>query len=87
MDETKIIRKCIACGKELVRTNLIKITKNSKTKEIKICPDSKFYGRSAYLCKNSNCIDKAFKKGRIYKILKITQDESLKEKINAVLKS
>ena len=75
MDEQKIIRKCTACSKELSRDKLIKITVNN------------FFGRSAYICKDIDCIEKAFKKGRIFKILKIKQDETLKEKIRAVLEN
>lgn len=33
-------------------------------------PDSKIFGRSVYLCYNQSCIDNAFKKNKIYKILK-----------------
>ena len=77
MDEQKIIRKCTACSKELSRDKLIKITVNNQ-KEVEIMPDSKFFGRSAYICKDI---------GRIFKILKIKQDETLKEKIRAVLEN
>ena len=86
MDEQKIIRKCTACSKELSRDKFIKITVNNQ-KEVEIMPDSKFFGRSAYICKDIDCIEKAFKKGRIFKILKIKQDETLKEKIRAVLEN
>lgn len=87
MDETKIIRKCIACGIEKSRDKLIKITINKKNRTIEVNPKSDFCGRSAYLCKDFECINNAFKKGRLYKILKINQDESLKEKIMTVLES
>lgn len=87
MDEGKIIRKCVACNSLKSRNELIKITvKKSNTGAlIEINPDSKFFGRSAYLCKDKACIDNAFKKGRFFKILKIKPDDSLKEKIRAVL--
>lgn len=85
MDETKIIRKCCACGCNKSRDELIKVTVNLKTSEVKILPDSMFMGRSVYLCKDLNCLEKAFKKGRIHRLLKIKPDETLKEKIRAVL--
>lgn len=44
-----------------------------------------FFGRSLYVCADPACVENAFKKGRIYKLLKIKPDESLKEKIRAVL--
>lgn len=87
MDETKIKRKCIACNSIKARTELIKITRNNSTGEVKIQPNSYFMGRSTYICKNEECITKALKKRRIFKILKIKQDESIEEKIRAVLES
>ena len=50
-------------------------------------PDSKFFGRSAYICKNDKCLETAFKKDKIYKILKTKPAEDLKEKIRAVLEN
>lgn len=84
MDETRIIRKCIACNTLKSRNDLIKITTN-KLGEIKIMPDSKFAGRSVYVCKNEDCLKSAFKKGKLYKILKIKPDEIIEQKIRAVL--
>ncbi len=84
MEEKKIIRKCIACNSLKNRNNLIKITIN-KNKEIAVMPDSKFFGHSIYICKNNDCMQNAFKKGKIYKILKIKPDKKLEEKIRAVL--
>lgn len=87
MDEEKIIRKCVACNSLKSRKELIKITvkKNNTGSDIMINPDSKFFGRSAYICRDKTCIDNAFKKGRFFKILKIKPDDSIKEKIRAVL--
>lgn len=87
MDESKIFRKCIACNQLKSREDLIKITVNKSTQEIKVSPDSKFVGRSCYICDDVSCIEAAFKKGRFYKILKIKPDDSLKEKIRAVLEN
>ena len=76
------LKKVLDYGNEL-----IKITVNKSTKELRISPSSNFVGRSLYICKNFSCIDTAFKKGRIYKILKIKPDETFKEKIRAVLEN
>ena len=84
MDEKKIIRKCAACNALKSRDNFKKIIVK-KSKEIKIMPDSKFFGRSVYICKNNDCIKNIFKKGRIYKILRIKPDNIFEEKIRAVL--
>ena len=38
--------------------------------KILISPEAKHYGRSVYLCKNSNCLKNALKKNKISKVLK-----------------
>lgn len=78
-------RKCIACGKMLPKSDLIKITKECRTNEIVIDPDNKTFGRSVYICKNNLCVENAFKKGKFFKILKIKNVENLDKKIKAVL--
>ncbi len=85
MNESEIKRKCCACSKLISRNHLIKITKNSKSQELRINPDSLFFGRSVYICPDECCIEAAFKKGKIFKFLKVKPDNSLKEKIRAVL--
>ena len=60
-------RKCIACRKTINRDNLIKITKDFKTEEIILSPEKNNFGRSAYICKNQDCINEAFKKDRLSK--------------------
>lgn len=86
MNDSKIIRKCCSCNELKSRDNLIKITKNSQG-EIRIMPESTFFGRSCYICKCSDCVENSFKKGKIFKLLKITPDDLFKEKIRAVLES
>lgn len=49
---------------------MIKITKEHSSGDVVIEPNSKTFGRSVYLCYNRNCIDNAFKKNRINKVLK-----------------
>ena len=49
---------------------MIKITKEHSSGEIVLEPNSKTFGRSAYLCYNLSCIENAFKKNRLNKILK-----------------
>ncbi len=80
------IRKCCGCSTENSKGNLIKITRN-KNGEVRVMPDSKFTGRSVYICKNAECIEKALKKGKLFKILKSKIDETIKEKIRAVLET
>jgi predicted RNA-binding protein YlxR (DUF448 family) len=76
------LRKCIGCGELISRDSMIKITKEHSTGEVIVNPDSKTFGRSVYLCYNQNCIESAFKKNKINKILKtnisIDKNEVLK---------
>lgn len=64
------LRKCIGCGELKPQGGMIKITKNHVDGGIVITPDSKTFGRSAYLCYNQSCIETALKKSRLNKVLK-----------------
>lgn len=65
----KIKRKCQGCFEIKDRCDLIKITK-LKNGELLINPDSKELGRSAYVCKNEECIKTLIKKKRLKNALK-----------------
>ena len=67
-------RKCIGCEQLKDSEELIKITKNFLTGKVEINENSKIFGRSAYLCYNKNCIEQAFKKNRLKKALKSSED-------------
>lgn len=72
----EIKRKCQGCGKTTDRENLIKITKSNKTNEVRINPNSKFIGRSLYICKNLDCLKQIIKKKKLQREFKIkTQEE------------
>ena len=72
-------RKCVGCGKIKDRQELIKITKTNDG--IFVNPDNKKFGRSAYLCYNNACIEAAFKKNKIARVLKTSIPEDLKGKL------
>jgi predicted RNA-binding protein YlxR (DUF448 family) len=74
-------RKCIGCGTIKNRDDLIKITKEHATNTLVINGDSHVFGRSAYLCYNNTCIDNAFKKNKLQKILKTPVPQELKGKL------
>ena len=65
------LRKCIGCGKVQDRDTMIKITYDKANNDITLNPDSKKFGRSVYLCYNKLCIEKASKKNKLLKALKI----------------
>jgi len=63
-----IYRLCVGCRKLYKRSLLIQL-KFSGTKLI-INPKVYFYGRSAYLCYNIDCVEKTFRHGKTEKTLK-----------------
>ena len=65
-------RKCVGCNELKPSGSLIKITKNFITGELVLNPNSKTFGRSAYLCYNQNCIEMALRKNKLCRILKTT---------------
>lgn len=67
-------RKCVGCGKIKSTEELLKITKNHIDGNIIIEPNSKTFGRSAYLCYNKNCQELALKKNKLGRALKSTVD-------------
>lgn len=55
-------RKCIGCQNIFDRNYMFRIMKKSDTQEIILNPSNKDFGRSIYICKNPQCIEKAFKR-------------------------
>ena len=62
-------RKCVGCGEFKPRENLIRIMKTDKDGLV-VNPNSKTFGRSAYLCYNQSCTELALKKSKLNKALK-----------------
>ncbi len=83
----KFFRQCVCCKEYKNKEDLIRITKEYKTKEIRINNDNSICGRSVYICKNSQCIEKAFKKKRIEASLKSDLPDKIKENIYNLLKN
>ena len=86
MDEKKFLRQCMCCRTFKKKDDLIRLTKDFKTSEIKINTNNEIQGRSVYICKNKDCIEKAFKKNRIERLIKSKTPENLKLEVYTVLK-
>ena len=71
-------RRCVACWQVKNRDELIKVTSCSADGTLVIKPDSLIFGRSAYLCYNESCIEAAFKKNKLGKVLKRQIPDELK---------
>ena len=81
------LRKCVGCGEFKPRKEMIKITKEFQSGEVILNPDSKTFGRSAYLCYNQNCINLALKKNKLNKALKTNANTDLKGILDGQFKS
>lgn len=79
----EILRKCIGCFEHKYRSQMIKITREHKSSQIFINPDSKIFGRSVYLCYNNSCLDNSLKKNKLAKFLKASLSEEIKEQLRA----
>ncbi len=75
---TDIKRKCVGCGQIKNRDEMIKITRRNTDGVAVINSDSKIFGRSAYLCYNHDCINKALYKNKLSKVLKTQLNDELK---------
>lgn len=69
-------RMCTGCMEMKPKKELIRIVKN-KEGEVFVDPTGKKNGRGAYICRNSECLEKAFKNKRIQKNLEIQIDDAL----------
>ena len=74
----KQLRKCVGCGELKPRDEMIKITKEHITGNVVVNPNSKTFGRSAYLCYNQSRIEQALKKKKLNRVLKTNTDMDLK---------
>ena len=79
----KNIRTCIACRKKFDKTKvkMHKITIHEN--EFKI-NNGDLYGRSLYICKNSDCLNKVIKNKILNKIYKNKVNENIYEEINSL---
>ena len=62
-------RRCVGCMTSFDKFTLIKIVK-TPDKNAVIDETGNMPGRSAYICKNKNCISKAIKGGKLSRALK-----------------
>lgn len=76
-------RKCIVCGENKDKNDLIRIVKN-KEEGIILDPTGKKNGRGAYICKNEKCIEEAKKKRKLEKVFKTEISDDLYEEIIAM---
>lgn len=86
MKQKKIpLRKCISCGENKSKKELLRIV---KTNENKVLVDltGKINGRGAYICPSKACFELAHKNKKISRALQMEIDNELYEKLKENIK-
>ena len=73
-------RTCMGCNQKKDKKDLIRIVIN-KEQNIAIDKTGKLPGRGAYICDNTECLNKAIKNKKIEKAFEIKIDENLYNEI------
>lgn len=73
-------RMCTGCMEMKPKKELIRVVKN-KDNEVSIDLTGKKPGRGAYICKNEECLNKAFKSKRLEKNLEVKISEEIYNKL------
>lgn len=63
------LRMCLGCQEMKSKKELIRVVKTAKDNEIKIDLTGKMSGRGAYICRDKECLEKAYKAKRIERAL------------------
>ncbi len=70
------IRKCVGCQERLEKRNLIRIVRSPEG-EYSVDETGKKPGRGAYLCRKTECLDKAIKNKGLERSFKTSIDEDI----------
>lgn len=63
------LRMCLGCQEMKPKKELVRIVRTAKDNDIRIDLTGKLSGRGAYICRSSECLEKAYKAKRIEKAL------------------
>ena len=84
MGKKPILRRCIACGEQKEKNELIRIVK-PKDEDIEIDLNGKKNGRGAYICKNEECLNKVIKTRKLARNFEIEINENFYEKLRGII--
>ena len=73
-------RTCIGCNTQKTKKELIRIVKNAQG-ELKVDKTGKLPGRGAYICNNSECLEKAVRSKRLEKSFEMKIEEDIYEQL------
>ena len=70
----KNYRRCISCRKVAPKKSFLRVVRSHSDSQVQI---ESGMGRSAYLCPEKNCLEKAKKKNRLQKSLRVSVPEKI----------
>lgn len=79
-------RQCIVCGFMKEKKDLVRLVKTPE-RELEWDFTGKKNGRGAYICKNGDCLDKAFIKKAFNRSFKMTLTTSAYDRLSEELKN
>lgn len=77
-------RTCMGCNSKKDKKDLIRIAKN-KQNEINIDKTGKQEGRGAYICNNTECLEKVIKSKRLERTLETKISEEIYNKLKDLI--
>ena len=82
MVEKKIpMRQCTGCREMKSKMSMIRVLKTAESGEIIIDLKGKVNGRGAYICKDAECLEKAFKCKGLERSLKTEISDEIKNQL------
>ena len=84
MGKKPILRRCVACGEQKEKNELIRIVK-PKDEEIQVDLNRKKNGRGAYICKNEECLKKIIKTKKLERDFEIEINENFYENLRGII--
>lgn len=84
MGKKPILRRCVACGEQKEKNELIRIVK-PKDEEIQVDLNGKKNGRGAYICKNEECLKKIIKTKKLERDFEIEINENFYENLRGII--
>lgn len=80
------LRKCLACGENKPKKELIRIVKN-KENEVVVDLTGKVNGRGAYICPSLDCLEGAIKTKKISRSLDAQVNDQVYERLREAILS
>ena len=78
-------RTCIGCGQQKDKRDLIRVVKNNQG-EIFLDKSGKEPGRGAYICDNTECLERLIKSRKLEKSFKMKIEDNIYNKLKEMIK-